>query len=59
MDITAVIGLLIYIFILIILFSILRRHIRRGLSVKYLIPDPALDYIYKNQLYKDTTKSAL
>ncbi|KJE93922.1 nicotinate nucleotide adenylyltransferase [Capsaspora owczarzaki ATCC 30864] len=29
----------------------IRRHIRRGLSVRYLIPDAALDYIQQNNLY--------
>ncbi|MBN3301465.1 NMNA1 adenylyltransferase, partial [Amia calva] len=28
-----------------------RRALRRGLSVKYLVPDPVVDYIHSHQLY--------
>ena len=29
-----------------------RRSIKRGESVKYLIPDPVIDYIKKHNLYQ-------
>ncbi|MCL4424886.1 MAG: nicotinate-nucleotide adenylyltransferase [Firmicutes bacterium] len=31
----------------------LRRRVRLGLSLRYLIPDPVRDYIYRNRLYLD------
>ena len=33
------------------LFSFFRRAIRRGESVKYLVPDPVIEYIKRNELY--------
>ena len=33
--------------------SAIRREIRRGRSVQYLLPDGVLDYIQRNRLYRD------
>ncbi|XP_037538231.1 nicotinamide/nicotinic acid mononucleotide adenylyltransferase 3 [Nematolebias whitei] len=34
-----------------------RRALRRGLSVKYLIPDSVIDYIHKHDLYTEDSES--
>lgn len=34
-----------------------RRALRRGLSVKYLIPDSVIDYIHKHNLYTEDSES--
>lgn len=36
------------------LFAFFRRAIRRGESVKYLVPDPVIEYIKRNELYLPT-----
>ncbi|XP_038127188.1 nicotinamide/nicotinic acid mononucleotide adenylyltransferase 3 [Cyprinodon tularosa] len=33
-----------------------RRALRRGLSVKYLIPDPVIEYIHQNNLYTEDSE---
>lgn len=35
-------------------FFFFRRAIRRGESVKYLVPDPVIEYIKRNKLYLPT-----
>lgn len=34
----------------------IRRALRRGLSVKYLLPDPVLDYIHQHRLYTEDSE---
>lgn len=36
--------------------SVFRRALRRGESVKYLIPDPVIEYIKANKLYVPAEK---
>lgn len=33
-----------------------RRALRRGLSVKYLIPDPVIEYIHQHNLYTEDSE---
>lgn len=32
----------------------IRLFVKRGMSIKYLLPNPVIDYIYKRELYKMT-----
>ena len=36
--------------------TVIRRRVSEGKSIRYLVPDPVLHYIKKNQLYKSPGK---
>ena len=42
-----------------VFFFQVRLFLRRGLSIRYLLPNPVVDYIEQNGLYQDETTSAV
>lgn len=36
-----------------------RLFVRRGMSIKYLLPNSVIQYIYDNKLYRDTDAKAI